>query len=126
MTTEKLVKDLQNKINQYNDNFKVKLFKRDLKTYGRRTFDDLFLYYRRHGVTEKQLMKGLVEAGFSALYCSTVKRPTWGGSKSQNKFWYPRINDVYINNFSSQITKNTKYNTEYLNKLYDSIENDKD
>jgi hypothetical protein len=121
MTTEELIKDLKSKTNPHNNCFKVKLFKRDLKIYDRRTFDDLFLYYRKYGITEKQLMKGLIDAGFSALYCSTVERPTFAEHKSFIKYWTKGISEHYILEFNRKITKNTKYNVEYLDKLYNSI-----
>lgn len=57
MNHRELINDLNSKTG--NVYFKCKLFKNDLRVFPRRSFNDLFKYYKRFKVTEKMLAKAL-------------------------------------------------------------------
>jgi hypothetical protein len=97
--------------------FYQKLFKRDTQVYQRRTFGDLFLYYRKYGVTEKMLLKALVEAGFSTYRCPDIKDYVWF------KYGY-REYRCFIRTRTSTSHKHKvlqKYNFDYINNLYSEV-----
>jgi hypothetical protein len=99
--------------------FKVKLFKRDKRVKHRRSFGDLFLYYRARGVTEKQLLKGLVDAGFYAGICHEIEKVVfWKGKMDQkpDSIWV--TGHLYWTDSEIRRKAIDKYTTEYMNKLY--------
>lgn len=76
MTNLELVEDIKTKINCVEPKlayFKTTLFKNE-KRYDRRSFNDLFKYYKRFGVTEKQLIKALDSLCIGCYYCFIPKR----------------------------------------------------
>lgn len=122
MTDIELKKDLESKISAYY--FKTTFFKRDFCVYYRRSFDDLFLYYRACKVTEKQLLRVLINNDFQAAVCTDIHKVVF--MKKTNKlydFWktVSRAGEGYS---ISKTTKNTKYTAKYINNLYNQIQED--
>lgn len=126
MTDEELKKDLRSKVN--GSFFRRTLFKRDTRIYYRRSFDDLFIYYRTRKVTEKQLLKILIDIGFKTAVCTTINKvvffiPFGFESVEDNGLWkhipYPGTGFSQVKK-----TKNTKYTAKYINNLYNKIQED--
>jgi hypothetical protein len=104
--------------------FTKKLFKRDYKVFERRSFDDLFLYFRRLGVSERQLMRVLYskESKFSGFVCGNINKFVLYKSKRTKTIW--GINLIY-QSYNYPI-EHTKYTVEYLENLYASIYSNND
>ena len=91
------------------------LFEKDERIYGRRSFGDLFNYYRPKGVSEKLLLKALVDAGFSSYRCPDIADFVFfKWHRSYRFFSHARTSPGH------SFYVNQKYTFKYLNKLYDS------
>lgn len=122
MTDEELKKDLESKTNS--QFFKVMFFKKDEMVYYRRSFDDLFIYYRKLKVTEKQLLKVLINAGFKTAVCKNIHKvvffiPTEYEKIEKNGLWKEIPYDIGFSKYKT--TTNTKYTAEYITNLYNQI-----
>lgn len=114
MTLQEVIKDLNGKcIGTY---FQCKLFRNDSKIYARRTFGDLFKYYRPKGVSEKLLLEALVKSGFSSYRCPGIKEFVFFKFNRVYRFW---AHGEKANSHTELVSQ--KYTFKYLNKLYDSI-----
>lgn len=126
MTLEELKEDLINKTDFLDTigigYFSITLFKND-KIYCRRSFDDLFKYYKRFGVTEKLLLKGLHESNFIAKVCLNIDKVIFYRSNTNHKerFWAKNVSYGYS---SDRVTENTKYTAGYLDNLFKEIYNE--
>jgi len=90
--------------------------------YQRRSFDDLFLYFRKYKVSEKMLLQALYESGFCARVCSSLKKVVFFKAYiPDNKFWYTFISKGTYGYIDLNCTENTKYTREYLDNLFDKI-----
>lgn len=124
LTYKELKKDLNKKCpsdyhKRYDiDYFSMPLFKRDNVIYRRRTFSDLFLYYRYKGVSEKQLLKALYEEGFMCYLCSDIEQCVFFKWDQCYKFW--RYNKSSLKEMMRKPCY-TKYTIKYLDELFDSI-----
>jgi len=101
----------------------VKLFKKDIKIYPRRSFKDLFTYFKALKVTEKQLLRCLIKGNFIAGVCHDIKKVVFFGKVHhriiKDFIW---IDDaLYWNNSKKNTKVNDKYTVEYLNNLYNKI-----
>lgn len=119
MNYNELKEDLINKTPSYY--FNHKLFKNEIDVYSRRSFDDLFKYYRFKGVTEKMLLNALVECGFVAKVCANLKKVIFyrDVEARQDHIYWSNINGSgsgYTHCFNVQ---NSKYTFDYLNSLLD-------
>jgi hypothetical protein len=95
--------------------FTEKLFDKDERIFGRRSFGDLFNYYRPKGVSEKLLLKALVESGFSSYRCPDISDFVFFKWHRGYKFFSHALT---ASGHSAPV--NQKYTFKYLNKLYDS------
>jgi hypothetical protein len=129
LTLNQLKRDLINKFNEDKEGFKMPFFKKDKGVaYHRRSFNDLYSYYRYRGVSEKKLLKALIEAGFRSRYCPYPRRIVfWKASgigkpkKLYHSEFYRSLSesierDDNLNNYNFG-----KYKPSYLEKLYDEI-----
>lgn len=117
MNLKELKESLTRKINC--NYFKIKLFKVDKEIYARRSFDDLFTYYKQRKVTEKMLLQALYECKFSASVCHEIKKVVFFKYyKQENTFWNNKFTGGYDYTHN---TKDTKYTSKYLNKLFKTI-----
>lgn len=119
MNLEEIKKDLNSKVNG-NGYFNTKLFKKDYE-YNRRSFDDLFKYYRRFKVTEKLLLQALFESNFSAKVCSAIKKVVFFKYyKHEDKSFWATSQGGYGYSENKE-THNTKYTADYLDNLFKTI-----
>lgn len=119
MTNLELVEDLKTKIDCTKTElnyFKTTLFKNE-DYYKRRSFNDLFKYYKRFGVTEKQLIKVLDILCIGCYYCSVPEKIVFF-----NKGCLPGITRDLISIPSQNGSQNIcdKYTSKYLLKLLNS------
>lgn len=114
MTLEQLKEDLLSKKGVVF--FQEKLFKSDSYIYHRRSFYDLFKYYRFKGVNEKLLMQALKELNMSARYCDDAGRYVWLFKNPENNSFL--MHDSYKNTIE---TNKSKYTYEYLLNLWESV-----
>lgn len=118
MKLEELKKDLLSKSDS--DYFIKSLFK-DEKIYARRSFTDLFKYYKIKGVSEVLLMKALIQTGFSARLCNTnriyVFFKYYTSTYLKPGTIFINIKETSYDGYNVKI-KNTKYTKDYLMKLY--------
>ena len=116
MNLQELKNDLISKVNNGNY-FRHKLFNRDKQIYARRSFDDLFLYYRQKGVTEQLLLTALYESDFSALVCANLKKVIFSRIFSaEDGIWAYKKYEGKMGYIGTRETKNTKYTEKYLKK----------
>jgi hypothetical protein len=122
MNLDELKKDLDDKLHSGSYGyFKVKLFKNDTNVFERRSFDDLFKYYKKFKITEKMLLEALYEKGFSAAVCCNINKVVFFRCfKPVNKFWFNV--DRYLGYSQTKLTKNTKYTAEYLDNLFKTLD----
>lgn len=95
--------------------FQNKLFKNDPSVFRRRSFTDLFKYFRFKGVSEKTLLKCLYLEGFGCYKCSDIERLVFFKYLYRNDRFFIRNNDMYHE------LVNDKYTRTYLSVLFDSI-----
>lgn len=118
MKLDELKKSLRSKLNGRGIYFDTILFKYEEEYFKRRSFDDLFKYYKRRGVTEKLLLQALYEEGFSALVCGALKKVVFFKYYAQkDTFW----GDSSFGYDTYKVTKNTKYTAKYLDNLFKTI-----
>jgi len=121
MTLKELKKDISSLlVHMGGSEYKFKpLFKKDNNRIMRRSFNDLFYYYKRKGVTEKLLMKALIDMKFVARYCNGPKRIVFFKYRYPvEKFWWT----AYHRNQAFKNTGNCgKYTAEYLEELYNKV-----
>jgi hypothetical protein len=115
MNLQELKADLNSKT-KYNF-FNVKLFTKDQHIYKRRSFKDLFIYYRKYKVSEVMLMKALYETGFSTRTCNTINKYVFF------KYYEQKSNSIFSidpleNSGYGYPPENTKYTKEYLTNLF--------
>lgn len=112
MNLEELISDLNSKSNDAY--FIYNLFKNEY-TYSRRSFGDLFKYYKRFGISEKLLAEGLKKADFKGLICGNIRKLVFF------KLYKNRTKDFLISNGSylDLEDKNVcdKYTPSYIIKL---------
>ena len=113
MTNEELRLDLDNKFDQ-EGYFKEKLFIKD-SVYKRRTFSDLFKYYKWEKVSEQQLMTVLKDMQIRAFRCPDIGQIVFHKSRYVRKLSFEMNGSLSVRN---PVT-NSKYTYEYLLKLYD-------
>jgi len=121
MNLDELKKDLLEKTSN-SAFFTKKLFKKDKYIYMRRSFNDLFIYYKQFNVTEKMLLQALYELKFSASVCNTLKKVVFSKVYPQiDKFWgkhFFNLNYGYLNKTDKTAGK---YTINYLNNLFKKI-----
>lgn len=129
MTTEEILKRLNElcpeRITGTIFYFQYKLFKRDPKVYNRRSFNDLFLYFKKYGVTELQLMKALTspESKFAGYICYDIRKVVFLKIPREYKFTSENLNN-FINHENKYVVD--KYDFKYLEKLYDKCWSNKE
>jgi hypothetical protein len=128
MNLEEVKKDLLAKVkNGFNGRyFHQPLFKSDTECYIRRSFDDLFKYYKQRNVTERMLLQALVESKFKATVCGAINKVIFFRTEGPNitilwkdEFIQGHTSTTYFNYGRS--TKNTKYTAEYMDNLLESL-----
>lgn len=114
-----VVEDLKSKVNE-NGYFNTKIFKKDKRIYKRRSFGDLFNYYKNFGITEKILIKALKKAHFIMYVCVKLEKGVFFKNYNTYKF-FNNLKNGNIHSYGgfNQI-KNDKYTKEYLEKLLNS------
>jgi hypothetical protein len=106
--------------------FSEKLFKKDHKIFRRRSFDDLFCYYKSKGVSEKQLLSVLYNNNFRAQVCGVINKVIFFKQKinPSHSIWKTPFLRGHTNitgyNFN-RYTSNTKYDDKYIDKLFESL-----
>ena len=118
MELKELKDSLNSRVNEMGY-FTARLFKNEDDWYYRRSFDDLFKYYRKYKVTEKLLLQALYECGFSAAVCRDIEKVVFFKYyKQDNTFWAEPNMFGYS---GSKTTHNTKYTADYLDNLFKTI-----
>lgn len=114
-----VVEDLKSKVNKAGY-FNTKIFKKDKKIYERRSFGDLFKYYKNFGITEKILIKSLKKANFVMYVCVKLQKGVFFKYVYAGEFLNDLLHgDIHSYGSFNQI-KNDKYTKEYLEKLLNS------
>lgn len=96
------------------------LFK-DEKYKQRRSFNDLFVYFRKYGVTEKMLMKALKREKFEFWYCNTINRNVFYKPWQFLYFYNDRYEDFRQRHIEENRVNTGKYTKEYLLELYNKV-----
>ena len=131
MNLKELKEDLLNKVN-HKRYFRNTLFKRDKEIYDRRSFDDLFKYYKQKGATEKMVLQALYDTKFRARVCGGINKVIFYRyyekcEETPISIWANKIIPGHVNfatfNYGRS-TKNTKYDASYIDKLFDSLKID--
>lgn len=101
--------------NAYCTYFAEKLFKNDMMVFKRRSFTDLHKYYRRFGVSEKQLMRvlGDPDNSFSCYVCSDTNEFMFFLLQKSYKCFYHKKGHAHS-------LVDGKYTFKYLEELWDS------
>jgi len=131
MNLKELKKDLLNKVN-HKRYFRSTLFKKDKGIYDRRSFDDLFKYYKQKGATEKMVLQALYETKFRARVCGGINKVIFYSfyekcQKPSISIWASKIIPGHVNSVTfnyGRSTKDTKYDAAYIDKLFDSLKID--
>lgn len=125
MTSLRLREDLTNKCSRFY--FTKILTSTEKVVYKRRSFANLFNYYRVRGVTELQLMKALIQEGFYAQICGVEKHTKIMFAKVNAEpkgIWATPVPKGYLKN----IKIHDKYTVSYIEDLYQKakkeLEND--
>jgi len=118
MNYKELKEDLLNKLEytHHTRYFAVKLFKKDAQVYRRKSFDDLFKYYRFKGISEKTLAKALYELGFRGKICMDLQKIVFF-KYSDPKIKFLLEGDIFYFPLKDEYIKNSKYTVTYLNRL---------
>lgn len=126
MTQNELEEDLNKKCINRDKSYLIayficKLFKRDTKVYNRRSFYDLFLYYKRYKITEKMLALALYNCKFACYRCPDISNIVFFKHKRKYLFWAVEssIVDKYTLKINSSIYG--KYTPDYLTNLFKSV-----
>lgn len=129
MTDENIIKILKDKSGKninYINYFVEKFFKNDKRVYKRRSFDNLFIYFRKYKVSEKQLLKCLINYNFNFGVCTDINKiiiiPPFSFEKISNLKIKWRSESWYTNYTS---VRNSKYTVTYIENLLEKIKNDK-
>lgn len=117
MTLIQLRQDLTSKCSSFY--FTKTLSKHEKVVYDRRSFNDLFNYYRPKGVSELKLMRALILEGFHAQICGIEHRNVRvmfaKVSAGPIGIWATPISIGYGKN----IETNDKYTYLYIQKLFE-------
>lgn len=123
---EEVIKDLNSLMHE---NYFVKpLGENDTayKNIMRRSFNDLYDYYKTKGVSEEMLMEALMKAGIHCYFCSTPMRFVFfKNSKGSKCFTNLLFENEITQNYKKYDKQNSNvgiYTSEKLLSLYDSIE----
>lgn len=89
----------------------------DKTVFQRRSFRNLFHFYRNKGITELQLMKALILEGFYAQICNVGREPKVMFAKvnaDPRGIWATPIPKGY----SKNVRIDDKYTAEYIENLF--------